>query len=290
MNNIFNFKRFGRTLRHDIIGTANRAGLSMLLGPVIVLLTVALIMQIYDIVFMYGGPGENIPVYPVARFVILCITHIIMMLFMATSSFGYLTDNRNNVTQLMLPASTLEKFLSITIIYYVFTPIVIFLAGWAGDTLIALTGLGGFTGYMNPADLIGGLGNLYDMVLPYEITPILNKVLWSFLAGYFMIASFTLLCALLFKTYKVLKTIGIYLGLNLIIGNVQTLFWGNKLMAVLNGMDAGTLDQSGQSTDVMMQGMFDFLDKSMSYGMIFSIVAFIALSAAIYYRLRTVKS
>ncbi len=290
MNNVFSFKRFGLTLRHDIIGTANRAGLSMLLGPTIVLLTVALIMQIYDIVFMYGGTGENIPVYPVARFIILCITHFIMMLFMATSSFGYLTDSRSNITQLMLPASTLEKFLSITIIYYIFTPAVIFLAGWAGDTLIALTGLGGFTGYMNPADLIGGISDFYDESFDVGYSAIFGKLAWSFVISYFMIASFTLLCALVFKTYKVLKTIGIYLGLNLVIGNIQTLFWGNKLMAALNGMDAGTLDLSGQSEDVMMQGMFDFLDKSMSYGMIFSIVAFIALSVAIYYRLRTVKS
>lgn len=284
MNNIFNFKRFGRTLRHDIIGTAKRAGLSMLLGPTIVLLTVALIMQIYDLIFIYGGPAENVPVYPVARFVVLCITHFIMMLFMATSSFGYLTDGRNNVTQLMLPASTLEKFLSITIIYYVFTPIVIFLAGWAGDTLIALTGLGGFTGYMNPADLIDSFGNFYDMVMPYKITPILNNLLWSFLMGYFMIASFTLLCAVLFKTYKVLKTIGIYLGLNLVIGNIQTILWGNRLMQAINDADMQSLEQ-----DVPMN-IVDLAVESMTYGMIFSIVAFIALSVAIYYRLRTVKS
>ena len=122
------------------------------------------------------------------------------------------------------------------------------------------------------------------MVMPYKITPILNNLLWSFLMGYFMIASFTLLCAILFKTYKVLKTIGIYLGLNLVIGNIQTILWGNRLMQAINDADMQSLEH-----DVPMN-IVDLTVESMTYGMIFSIVAFIALSVAIYYRLRTVKS
>ena len=198
MNDIFSFKRFGRTLRHDIIGTANRAGLSMLLTPAIVLLAAALIMQLYDLIFMYRF-AEEIPVYPVARFVILCITHIILMLFMATSSFGHLT------------------------------PTVIFLAGWAGDTLIALTGLGGFTGYMNPVDMVHSIDKFYGEILVPGMAPVLNHALWSWLAGYFMAAAFVLLCAILFKSYKVLKTIAVYLGLSLVLGNLQTIFFGKKV-------------------------------------------------------------
>ena len=285
MNDIFSFKRFGRTLRHDIIGTANRAGLSMLLTPVIVLLAVALVMQLYDLIFMYRF-GEEIPVYPVARFVILCITHIILMLFMATSSFGHLTDRRNNITQLMLPASTLEKFLSITIIYYIFTPIVIFLAGWAGDTLIALTGLGGFTGYMNPADMVHSIDKFYGEVFVPGMAPVLNHALWSWLAGYFMVAAFVLLCAILFKSYKVLKTIAVYLGLSLVLGNLQTIFFGKKVLFLMEGIET----QSAEQAEYIPMQIFDTADKLLQYGLIFSIVAFIALSIAIYYRLRTVKS
>lgn len=285
MNDIFSFKRFGRTLRHDIIGTANRAGLSMLLTPAIVLLAVALVMQLYDLIFMYRF-GEEIPVYPVARFVILCITHIILMLFMATSSFGHLTDRRNNITQLMLPASTLEKFLSITIIYYIFTPIVIFLAGWAGDTLIALTGLGGFTGYMNPADMAHSIDKFYGEILVPGMAPVLNHALWSWLAGYFMAAAFVLLCAILFKSYKVLKTIAVYLGLSLVLGNLQTIFFGKKVLFLMEGIET----QSAEQAEYIPMQIFDTADKLLQYGLIFSIVAFIALSIAIYYRLRTVKS
>ena len=285
MNDIFSFKRFGRTLRHDIIGTANRAGLSMLLTPVIVLLAVALVMQLYDLIFMYRF-GEEIPVYPVARFVILCITHIILMLFMATSSFGHLTDRRNNITQLMLPASTLEKFLSITIIYYIFTPIVIFLAGWAGDTLIALTGLGGFTGYMNPADMAHSIDKFYGEVFVPGMAPVLNHALWSWLVCYFMVAAFVLLCAILFKSYKVLKTIAVYLGLSLVLGNLQTIFFGKKVLLLMEGIEP----QSAEQAEYIPMQILDTADELLQYGLISSIVAFIVLSIAIYYRLRTVKS
>lgn len=285
MNDIFSFKRFGRTLRHDIIGTANRAGLSMLLTPAIVLLAVALVMQLYDLIFMYRF-GEEIPVYPVARFVILCITHIILMLFMATSSFGHLTDRRNNITQLMLPASTLEKFLSITIIYYIFTPIVIFLAGWAGDTLIALTGLGGFTGYMNPADMAHSIDKFYGEVFVAGMAPVLNHALWSWLVGYFMVAAFVLLCAILFKSYKVLKTIAVYLGLSLVLGNLQTIFFGKKVLLLMEGIEP----QSAEQAEYIPMQILDTADELLQYGLISSIVAFIVLSIAIYYRLRTVKS
>lgn len=285
MNDIFSFKRFGRTLRHDIIGTANRAGLSMLLTPAIVLLAAALIMQLYDLIFMYRF-AEEIPVYPVARFVILCITHIILMLFMATSSFGHLTDRRNNITQLMLPASTLEKFLSITIIYYIFTPTVIFLAGWAGDTLIALTGLGGFTGYMNPVDMVYSIDKFYGEILVPGMDSVLNHALWSWLASYFMAAAFVLLCAILFKSYKVLKTIAVYLGLSLVLGNLQTIFFGKKVLFLMEEIET----QSAEQAEYIPMQIFDTADKLLQYGLIFSIVAFIALSIAIYYRLRTVKS
>lgn len=208
------------------------------------------------------------------------------MLFMATSSFGHLTDRRNNITQLMLPASTLEKFLSITIIYYIFTPIVIFLAGWAGDTLIALTGLGGFTGYMNPADMAHSIDKFYGEVFVPGMAPVLNHALWSWIAGYFMVAAFVLLCAILFKSYKVLKTIAVYLGLSLVLGNLQTIFFGKKVLLLMEGIEP----QSAEQAEYIPMQILDTADELLQYGLISSIVAFIVLSIAIYYRLRTVKS
>ena len=111
---------------------------------------------------------------------------------------------------------------------------------------------------MNPADMAHSIDKFYGEVFVPGMAPVLNHALWSWLAGYFMVAAFVLLCAILFKSYKVLKTIAVYLGLSLVLGNLQTIFFGKKVLFLMEGIET----QSAEQAEYIPMQIFDGLHRT----------------------------
>lgn len=269
MNEIFSIKRFWQTLRHDIVYTASKNGASIVLAPMAVMLITALLVTSFEWIL-----GEQLTTYPFIRLMIMITAYSVMMLLMASRCFGYLTDRRENISYLMLPSSTLEKTLSICIIYYLLVPITILISGYAADTILTLFKFGGFESYMTP-QTISGICTEDPSEWPQELSLILKDLTLSMVIGHYTMLSYILLCALFFKTHKVLKTIGLYIGANMILGTITS-------SAMLS--NAINYDYSNYPD-------FEHIYSStMTISLIISVIMLIAFNIGIFFTLRKMKS
>lgn len=276
MNETFSPARFGKTFKYIFAATARRSGLGAVAAPAAVLIITALSAQLLK--FLVGNMDLEMPA--AARAVIIAATHFIVMLFMASRSFGFLTDRRDNITWLMFPASTLEKYLSVIIIYYFITPLAVLAAGYAADSLIALTGLGGFKSFIT----FSGIASFFDKVS--EITNLgqLKYLMGNAVAGvilqYFALCGFVLLCALYFRSHKVLKTVGIYIGAQILVSWASTplLFtWANQ---VSDNFDMYYTEE------FVLSGINTLAWTSL----VITALLAIGFNIAIYFRMRTMRS
>lgn len=269
MNEIFSIKRFWQTLRHDIVYTASKNGASIVLAPMAVMLITALLVTSFEWIL-----GEQLTTYPVIRLMIMVTTYSVMMLLMASRCFGYLTDGRQNISYLMLPSSTLEKMISICIIYYLLIPVTIIVSGYAADSILTLFRFGGFESYMTP-DTVTGIRSYDPSEWPQELSIVLKHLTASMVIGHFTMLSYILLCALFFKTHKVLKTIGLYIGANMIIGTVTS----------------SALIRTTISYDYTNYPDFEQIYSStMTTSIIIAIVMLVAFNIGIFFTLRKMKS
>lgn len=267
MNNIFNIKRFWQTLRHDIVYTASKNGASIVLAPMAVLLVTAMLVTTFGLIL-----DEDLITYPFIRLLVIIATYSVMMLLMASRCFGYLTDGKHNVSYLMLPASTLEKTLSICIIYYIIVPVMILLSSYTADSLLTLVKFGGFDSYMTPQTISGICTNDYNE-MPMELKSFIRDTSLSTVLGHYAMLSYILLCALVFKRHKVLKTIGIYFGANIVTGTVLS----------------SAIIRTTANYDTPFNFESVYL-STMTWSIIIGIAFIIAFNVGIYFTLQKMKS
>lgn len=270
MNEIFSIKRFWQTLRHDIVYTASKNGASIVLAPMAVMLITALLVTSFEWIL-----GEQLTTYPFIRLMIMVTTYSVMMLLMASRCFGYLTDGRQNISYLMLPSSTLEKTISICIIYYLLVPVTILVSGYAADSILTLFRFGGFESYMIP-ETISGICSDDPSEWPQELTLLFKNLTAYMVIGHFAMLSYILLCALLFKTHKVLKTIGLYIGANMIIGTITS-----------SALIRTTISYDYTSSYPDFEQIYS---STMTTSMIIAIVMLVAFNIGIFFTLRKMKS
>ena len=133
MNNTFDFKRFGQVLAKDWKNYFRNFGISLIVWCSIpVLFWIATLVLDFEI--------EN-----GVRTAIIGSLVFSALIFVPSKVYGKANLSRDGVGFAMLPATSLEKFLSMFLYCSVLTPLIVGLGSWAVDSLLYLLPFGGFT-------------------------------------------------------------------------------------------------------------------------------------------------
>ena len=133
MNNTFSFSRFGRFFKYDFKRWTSSYGLTLMLmslAPVILYV----ITLCYSLIFSqeWGTPGLTF------RVSVFCLVAVVLFITYPKNVYGYITEKRAGSMLLMIPASTLEKFLSMMLNTLIIVPAIFVGIYLAADGLICL--------------------------------------------------------------------------------------------------------------------------------------------------------
>ncbi len=131
MNNTFNINRFGKVLKHD--------GLNFFPN---IILALAIIWAIPVVIYLFTclmPSDETTQLYdPFSRIDIISTLSTIMLIIAPARLYRYCNDPRKGIGYAMLPASTLEKFLSMVFYCIIVTPIIYIAGALAIDSILAI--------------------------------------------------------------------------------------------------------------------------------------------------------
>ena len=130
MNNTFNFGRFSKVFAYDLHKSVQNYGLSFIVLALLPLLTPLL----YGLMSLFFSFDWQVPGL-IARCVIFILAVAYVSLTFAPGVYGKITDKRYGSEYLMIPASSFEKFLSMTLITAVIVPLVFTIAYGLVDLL-----------------------------------------------------------------------------------------------------------------------------------------------------------
>ncbi|MCQ2319989.1 MAG: hypothetical protein MJZ91_01505 [Bacteroidales bacterium] len=136
MNNTFNFNRFCKVVSLDVKRYVNQFGLTFL-----ILCALPIVLWLLTLVFGFTMPR-------IARFGVAYIAVFLSAILVPAKAFGHINLQREGVSFAMLPASSLEKFLSIAIIC-ILTPVLVMACSYVVDSLLVLLPFGGFDEFVS---------------------------------------------------------------------------------------------------------------------------------------------
>lgn len=265
MNNVFNIQRFGNYFLYDLRRAKNNYGLSLLLlglMPVIIFL----FFQFFSLI-----SGNGLTELPdEMQFMAVFIATIVVILGAGVKLYGFVTEKRAGSDFLLLPASTLEKWLSILLMVCIVVPVILFSLTFLSDTLMSLVFPNTYGDRMMVADLAR---NMFDILGEEGISINLPGLL--FLNWCANILTFTL-GAVCFKKAKVAKTLLCVFAFSMVLSLILVLSFGTS------HIDTDWLEMHFSDP----QSIERFLNWTIS---IVLTVLFGGLLGGLYYRLRTLK-
>ena len=219
MNNTLDIKRFGKILKHD--------GLNYFPN---LILTLAILWAIPVVVYLFTSlmPTDDTEHIfdPFGRVNVIDTILKIAIIIAPARLYRYCNDSRKGIGYAMLPASTLEKFLSMVFYCVVVTPIVYIAGALAIDSILALFN-GPYEGFAATyyfdsfAQFNHSIENAHivfnedDALLLFNsMSPTMLTVLG--LLGMLTLSSTFMFGNMIFKKHKTGKTIGILILLAII--------------------------------------------------------------------------
>ena len=196
MNKTFDIKRFGNVLRHDAMSYLQNFGWTL-----VVLLAIPIL--IWFILYINMDDTEAVVNYERYGF-LLCLA-IIAMILAPSRLYKNANDSRKGIQFAMLPASNMEKFLSMSIYCLVVTPILYLAGAVAIDSILALIpGNNPYGGFV--------FGGIFDTnIVMVELLDDLDLMPLPFYQVFLLLSyvSIFMFTNMIFKRRKVSKTIGI---------------------------------------------------------------------------------
>ena len=285
-NDIFNMNRMGRYLVTDIKNAIARYGVSFLVMATVSLTAYLLVGFFTTIV---GAGWYSLEVVP--RSVILGITLVVLTLSAPAKIYGFITDKKEGSSFLMVPASSLEKTLSMIIVCCVVVPFAFFavylsldqilclIDNRCGDSLIIAIN----NGQTFMTDLFQKASLETNNVIP-DYSSFTSPWLYADdLAEGFLIF---LLGALLFKSSKPAKTVGCLILISIALSMIAT--------PIFHGvMERFKEAAANNVSPEQLFEMFPFLSWSLKHAVLMDCISDtivnIGLSVAIYFRVRKIK-
>ena len=220
-NDIFNFRRFGRYFTSDFRTLIANYGLSLL--TISILTPIATYVLISGFKYLMGGSWEG-PEVPV-RTTIFIMMMVCLIVTMPVKCYGRLTEKQYGSFWLTLPASRLEKFLSMFIMTCIIAPVTGFAIFLGIDAILCAIDPACGEGLMatavnyfgNAQKFINEIGGELTLNFGSEKIPVEDQALtldilreinnpWLYIDDFFGMSLPFLLGAIYFKKGKTVKT------------------------------------------------------------------------------------
>ena len=196
MNKTFDIKRFGNVLRHDALSYLQNFGWTL-----VVLLAIPIL--IWSILYINMDDTEAVVNYE--RYGFLLVLAIIAMILAPSRLYKNANDSRKGIQFAMLPASNMEKFLSMSIYCLVVTPLLYLVGAVVIDCILTLIpGKNPYGWFV--------IGEIFDInIVKVELTDDLVLLPLPFYQVFLLLSyvSIFMFTNMIFKKRKVSKTIGI---------------------------------------------------------------------------------
>ena len=240
MDNTFNISRFGKYFVFDLKSRWKEHRIYMLfyaLFPFLIYVTSILFGIIGNgFASTFSGVDPVRPELPLRIIAFTMMTGLFLITF-PSRTYGFITDKAKGSNWTLLPASRLEKFLSMMLISLVIIPAAFLFVYLLGDSALCLIdkecGKSVFSAWMDRTS--NGVMQL-DMDSPLTLG---TNGLWIMVSGVLQTVSVFLLGALVFKKRKVLGTAFSLFGIMLVLTTI--------LSVIINNCDFSNASSAAES-------------------------------------------
>jgi len=291
-NDIFNFRRFGKYFASDLRTCWANYGLSLLTISTLFPVGTYFLTNTFNLVLNSTWDGPDIGL----RSFIFIVATICMVVTMPVKCYGKITEKQYGSFFLTLPASRLEKFVSMFLMTCIIAPVLGFALHLGTDAIIcALDHTCGKNLIAGATELIRNMGDMKELTLNFvdESITIENAALaqdlirqisspWLYADEMFGITLPFLLGALYFKRGKTVKTILAIFAFSMATSIIMTPYaetWAAEMVSNANA-DTNTILQ------MFNNGIFKNL---VLIDTISDTVVNLALMAGIWFRIKTLK-
>ena len=220
MNETFNFQRFWTYFKYDLKQMwRNHSKAAILIGGASAMFYVVWLM--FSLVFTQHWTTPPIE----ARVAVFILAFGILELYMVRA-YGYLTEKKAGSAWLMIPASRLEKFVSMLLVSLIVIPVLFFVVYFLTDGFLSLVdptyGKALMTGAVGAYNsLLQGLSSFSESS---PITFTASNLAFPTIVGLFCNFLYFLLCGICFKKNKLGSAIAILFGISLLFSLLAGVF------------------------------------------------------------------
>lgn len=275
MNNTFAFNRFKNLLLKDGKMYIHNFGTNL-----IVFCCLNAIFWVFNLLF----GSSSVQGF---RFGMLCTWTGLAMMMVPEKAYGKANLSREGVAFAMLPASSLEKFISMFIYCAIVTPVVVFFGGYLVDTLLSLFPFGGFekpihlytiNEVVHMMDNSEGVVQSSNMELSFgDVFPV-GVIRTSLYVGIIQWAAIFMLGNMVFKKHKTGKTFASYLGISYVLSTIFGLTF----------LRSNRIEQWMETLEDFPEGeMIRIAHNGMIWGMVFVIII---TGVLLYFTYRKIKA
>ena len=287
-NDVLNMNRFGRYLVTDIKNAIARYGVSLLVMATISL-TGYLLVGFFTMIV--GNGWQSLPM--VGRMFFMVMSFIVLTLSAPAKIYGFITDKKEGTSFLMVPASSLEKTISMLLVCCVVVPFAFFAVYLSLDQIVCLIDakcgdsllLAISNGQNILTDAFQQLSRESNNVIP-DYSSLATP--WMYLDDIAQGFLIFLLGALFFKTSKAAKTVGCIIILSIAVSMITTPIVMHG--AIERFKDAAAMEYM---TPEELFNSFPFISWSLKHAVLLDFlsdtIVNIGLAIAIYFRVRKIK-
>ena len=291
-NDIFNFRRFGKYFTTDFKTCWANYGLSLLtislLSPLVLYVIIVTINQIMH--NTWDGPDIGLRVFAFA------VAMICMVVTMPVKCYGKITEKQYGSFWLTLPASRLEKFISMILMTCIIVPVSGALLYLGLDALIcAFDHTCGQNLFAGGTELLQRMGeakdvtlNLIDESITIEDATLAQELVrqmnnpWMYIDEIFCFTLPFLLGAVFFRNGKTVKTSIALFAISTVTGMICSPIMTNWVMEMFNNLN--------EDPDAILQMFNNKLFKNLVLiDTVTDTVTNLALMAGIWFRIKTLK-
>lgn len=231
MNNTFNIKRFGKVFGNDASDFFPKFG-----GFLIVLWAI----PIMNWIFILLNINKSTTLDPTFRYGFILTFCSLSCLLVPARLYRHINDPKKGIEFAMTPASSFEKFLSMTLFCAVITPAVYFIGAYAIDVILSIIPNSPYNEYIWDRRIVSD--QLYLSVAAKSIKFGFFLKLFNKLTGCLMIASIFMLGNAIFKKRKTSKTIGIlvlfaFIATTIIITTAMSERFNEFMLSIVERLD-----------------------------------------------------
>ena len=275
MKDIFNIRRFGKYFVSDLRGAAANFGLSLVLLACSGII-VYLFMGFFSLITSGTWDGSGMAI----RFATLAISYVVLMISMPPKCYGHLTDKCAGSAWLMIPASTLEKCLSMVLITTLVIPVIFFGLHCGLDAILCAIDPNCGDSFFT---IMGTIPSLLDEIPEIAVAEFVTDMMrpYSFIDDHVYGILVFLLGAICFKKNKSAKTILCLIGLSMGVSMIVSPVVLHSMVSM-----AGSLAEISDPSVIFNSPLFNNLKV---FDTVSDLVLMAGLLVAIYFRVRTLK-